>query len=389
MPYDVELGIQDGKPSWSCSCPVGEDGSFCKHCVAVALVAGADVDSGGDDASRHAGRDDDARLGGAVSGDDRGSDGEDDVRAYLDALPAERLVDLLGEQVAQDWRLRERLVAEASAATGRGVDVATWRRRIEAGFDGGDFVPYAEAAGWAAGVDEVLDGLYDVLAAGHADAVVVLAEHAHRLADEAVQYVDDSDGWLSGISERIGDLHRRACEEGNPDPVELAGRLVDLELTSELDAFHRAAAHYADVLGAAGITEYRRLVEPRWRALGPADDPRDANWTDRYRAREAMMGVALATGDPEQVIEVKGATSGCLTTISRSPRRSTGPAASTTPSTGLGGGWRRSPVGLGRRRRYVRRWRAGCAGAARWRRRSSSSGRRSTATPRSTPTGAC
>jgi len=36
MPYDVELR-RTPRPSWSCNCPVGEDGGFCKHCVAVAL----------------------------------------------------------------------------------------------------------------------------------------------------------------------------------------------------------------------------------------------------------------------------------------------------------------------------------------------------------------
>ena len=39
VPYDVEL-VWGKKPSWSCSCPVGESGEFCKHCVAVALEVG-------------------------------------------------------------------------------------------------------------------------------------------------------------------------------------------------------------------------------------------------------------------------------------------------------------------------------------------------------------
>ena len=50
----------------------------------------------------------------------------------------------------------------------------------------------------------------------------------------------------------MGELHLRACRVARPDPIELAGRLVALELTSELDAFHRAAVTYAEVLGEAG-----------------------------------------------------------------------------------------------------------------------------------------
>jgi uncharacterized Zn finger protein len=38
-PYRVRLSGTESKRSWSCDCPVGEDGTFCKHCVAVALVS--------------------------------------------------------------------------------------------------------------------------------------------------------------------------------------------------------------------------------------------------------------------------------------------------------------------------------------------------------------
>jgi uncharacterized Zn finger protein len=42
MPYRVELR-RAPKVSWSCTCPVGEDGVFCTHCAAVALdIADAD-----------------------------------------------------------------------------------------------------------------------------------------------------------------------------------------------------------------------------------------------------------------------------------------------------------------------------------------------------------
>jgi tetratricopeptide (TPR) repeat protein len=180
--------------------------------------------------------------------------------------------------------------------------VTTWRRRIDGAFAPyDDFVSYREAAGWAREVDEVIDALAELCDAGHADAVAVLAEHAHRRADEAVGYVDDPAGWLTMISQRLGELHLRACAEGDPDAVELARRLVDLELTSELDGFERAAERYAGVLGTEGLAEYRRLIEPRWEALRP----QTGGWsTERFTLREAMAGVAVAVGDPDQLIEV-------------------------------------------------------------------------------------
>jgi len=290
MPYQVALWLDDGgKPGWSCTCPVGEDGRFCKHCVALALCEECDeIDLDEDE-------EDDWEDG--LSGE---SGDEDTLRAYLRGQGIERLVDLLLGQAGEDWRLRERLLAEAAAAGGTGVDVEVWRNQLEVAFCGDDFVDYAEAASWAHGVQQAIEALAELVDLGHASAVVVLAEHAHRLADEAVQYVDDSDGWLTGISSDLGDLHLRACKKAAGDPVALARRLVDLELSSELEAFYRAAARYAGVLGEAGLAEYGRLVTPRFEALEPGERRVGA-----FRVTQAMVGVALASGDPEQLVEVK------------------------------------------------------------------------------------
>lgn len=282
MPYKVELR-RSPKVAWSCTCPVGEDGGFCKHCVAVALEAAGPETS-------------------ATRPRRKGQDGPN-LRRYLGGLDDEALVDLVMEQVESDWRLRERLTAHAIASGGGLLDVRTWRRRIDAVFgDSRHFVPYAEAGGWAEDIFEVIAALDDLVDAGHAAAVVPLAEHAHNRADAAVQYVDDSDGCLTDISGRLAELHLRACRQARPDPIELAGRLAALELTSELDTFHRAAATYADVLGTDGIGAYRRIVEPKWRAAKKAND-RYAHGA--FAAREAMIGVAQAGGDPDDLIAIR------------------------------------------------------------------------------------
>jgi hypothetical protein len=211
---------------------------------------------------------------------------EVDLRAYVERLELTELVALVMEQADADWRLRERLTARAMAERGSGIDERAWRRRLDAVFGPqGRYVDYREAATWAGDVSDVIEALAEQADAGHAAAVISLAEHAHRLADAAVGYVDDSDGYLADISARIGEVHRRACEIAGPDPIPLAGRLVDLELTSELDAFHRAAVTYATVLGKEGLAEYQRLIEPKWQALAKK---KGAGSLDGFRVREAM-----------------------------------------------------------------------------------------------------
>src|ERR1019366_2588829 len=49
--YTVTLATDDGMLDYSCDCPVGSEGTFCKHCVAVAFAwlnraAGAAKSSG-------------------------------------------------------------------------------------------------------------------------------------------------------------------------------------------------------------------------------------------------------------------------------------------------------------------------------------------------------
>lgn len=130
MPYEVKLR-SGRKPGWSCTCPVGEDGSFCKHCVAVALEVAEPEPAAKRPARRRSAK-------------------EPDLRHYVAGLDVDVLVELVMEQAESDWRLRERLQASAVAAGGGSLDVRGWKRRIDAVFGGGDFVlstPYRSTSG--------------------------------------------------------------------------------------------------------------------------------------------------------------------------------------------------------------------------------------------------
>jgi hypothetical protein len=245
LPYEVELWDDAGEPAWSCSCPVGDNGRFCKHAVAVCLasMSAASVD---------------------------------------ESPPSTR----------------------AAAGSDQPLDVKEWKGRIRGAFGTGRrFIDYAEAPSWAADVDEVLDALEHLIDRGHAAPAVTLIEYAHERAEKAMAHIDDSDGWLTSISARISELHLWACAQARPDPVVLARRLAALELGCELDTFHRAAATYADVLGVPGLAEYRRVVEPQWRALGAGGDQFDHG---RFALTNAMIGCAIAADDPDELVAIKG-----------------------------------------------------------------------------------
>ena len=251
VPYLVRLWAEGPYPRWSCTCPAAEDGSFCKHCVAVALTLDPD------------------------------------------SPPLE-------VSVSPEHR-RPRRVSHRPGG-GPDLDLAAWRKRLKWAFSpGGDFVSYREAGEWASGIHAVIDDLESLCEDGHHQGAMTLAEFALKSTDAAVGYVDDSGGEIMDIAERLIDVHHRACRLGRPDPGKLAKRLLDLEVSTEV-GLHRAAAVYADVLGETGLAAYRRLIEPRLRRAKPAGD--DYYGGDAFHLHQAMLGWALGTGDPDALIDV-------------------------------------------------------------------------------------
>ena len=293
MPYAVRLWVDEGKPGWSCTCPAAEDGSFCKHCVAVALTLDPD-------ASRSAA----VSLVPAVESSPSPRP-DHELPDFVGQLAKARLVEIVLQQAMSDWRLRERLLAEARAGRGDGPDVESWQRHIDNAFAPRDrYVSYREAGDWAGGVGEVIDGLEEMSDLGHPDTAALLAEYAHRRADEAVDYVDYSGGWVSDISLRLFDLHHRACAQGRPAPSDLAARLVSLELDSDLDGFYRSAEAYAEMLGEAGLGAYRECLEQRRTQAEGRRNEGSRQESALGRIHQAMVSWAVATGDPDILIEV-------------------------------------------------------------------------------------
>ncbi len=301
MPYMVELWVGEGGPDWSCTCPAAEDGSFCKHAVATALSLEARNERTG---SRSVEKEDRALSRGSSWGSTSAED--DDLAAFVEGLGSKRLTEIVLDQAASDWRLRELLLAEVQAARGAGPDTGVWRRRIDRAFAPGEysrggFITYYEAPGWAAGIDDVIDALDGLCDTGHHDAAARLAEHAHRCAEKAIEYVDDSDGWLTGFSERLSELHLRACEADPPDPAGLAARLVELELGSDLIGFDRCAATYREVLGAEGLAAFRVRLDSHRTQI---DTDGDHGFGGDFKLQNALAGWALGTRDPDFLIEV-------------------------------------------------------------------------------------
>src|SRR6266508_484508 len=281
-PYRVRLWIDAGLPTYSCTCPVGEEEGFCKHCVAVGLALAGEE-------GRASSASEDARV---------------DLREYLRSVRKEELIDLLLEQATEDEFLRGRLLVDAAGARDS-VDLAGYRWAIQDVFNPSEYVDWRSVYGYSQGIERVIDSVETLLEGGHGPEVIELCEHAMDSLQDALGRVDDSDGLLGAARDRLSDLHHRACVASQPDPAALAARLFERELLSEWDAFYQAAAGYADVLGQSGLAEYRRLAGDVWSRIppvGPGEDRIDSSF--RFHITSIMETLAELSGDVDAVVDV-------------------------------------------------------------------------------------
>lgn len=289
--YRVKLWAEEDYIDYSCSCPVGSDDEFCKHCVAVGLAWLTE-------AGRGKGKRGKAKKSAATM---------DDVRTFLERQDKSKLVEMIMHEAMENDRLREQLFLETARMNPDHLDLATYRRAIKNATRTNDFVDYYEAGGYAQGIYRVIGSIAALLNDNHAAEVIDLTEYALSRVEDALGHIDDSDGRMGGILHELQELHHRACQEAKPDPELLARRLFKWETESAWETFYGAAETYRDVLGQKGLAEYRRLAEAEWArvpVLGPGEDDSE-RYGKRFRITSMMETLARQKGDVEALVEIK------------------------------------------------------------------------------------
>ena len=129
---------------------------------------------------------------------------------------------------------------------------------------------------------------------------------ALKAVEGQLDSIDDSDGEIRPILDRLQDIHHRACKSARPDPKALAQKLLAWELHSEWDVFYSAASTYADVLGPEGMSAYRGLAENEWAKVKPVSPGKhDAGESHaRFGITHIMETLARQSGDLSKLVEV-------------------------------------------------------------------------------------
>lgn len=289
--YDVNLRIEYSGLSHSCTCPLGQNGEFCKHCVAVGLEW----------LDQH----DEYAKKGQKSKKVKVNFG--DIRDYLSAQEKQSLVEIILDQAIKDDRLRQQLLTRTARASAKGLDLDTFRAAIDYALEIDGFVDYRSTYDYACGINDTIDSIEDLLREGYASEVIELAEYALAAVEGAISYFDDSEGHIGSILQKLQEIHLEACKKAKPDPEELARRLFYWELNSEWEVFYGAAETYSRVLGKKGLALYRRLMETEWEhllQLAPGSDDSE-RWGRRFRITSMMESLTRQSGDIEKLVKIK------------------------------------------------------------------------------------
>src|SRR5271165_3068365 len=293
--YRVRLTAgSDGELEYECDCPVGDDGTFCKHAVAVALSW---LENAGEEVFEPSEKE-------SAKPRKKRKTHDEQIREYLETLDESALRGWLLEAADRDRGIRDKLLFSAKA-TARG-DVASLRSVVRQATRVSGFIDWREAGDYANRIADLAQMLEARIADGDPQLVEII-EQAIAQAEDALGNIDDSDGSVMPAIMELREVHERACNNLNPEPVELAERLFQFQTTGDWDTFRSVLPSYVRALGQSGLERYRELVEAAWKrfpALGP-ESSRTHFDSDRYRVEHAMEELVALSGDVNALVAVK------------------------------------------------------------------------------------
>lgn len=187
--YRVRLRAAGHEIDWSCTCPLGDEGTFCKHAVAAGV------------AWLHAGG--------------KAFDELAALRSHLAAKSKEALIELLLEQASEDPELRALLASASLRETGN-ADLEALKDALRRAFAVRGFIDYRDMRALLARAEPASALLRDLIASGRAAEALELADYAMRQGLSAYERIDDSAGGFGELLRKIAELHLEACRQTAP-----------------------------------------------------------------------------------------------------------------------------------------------------------------------------
>jgi uncharacterized Zn finger protein len=270
--YEVCVMVDTGRRGnivlvGDCSCPFGQEGNFCKHCVATGLAA--------------------LKLAEKRQAIPASREQRDLLVSWLASLSKDELMAEMLELLDGDRNLRRRFELRAAA---RRANVDQVRSAVQNLVEADDSIEYAEARNYARDVSRAAEAIDSLIDGGAAEDAIDLARDALDWATEAYGSADDSAGSIGAAAHELLAVHLRACQAAPPDPVDLGEYLADVIIA---DNYNLAPdpQDYSDLLGDAGTAAIREYIAAVYEA-GP----------EQWKARNLMESLLKDEGDIDALV---------------------------------------------------------------------------------------
>jgi len=293
--YSVSIRAVRKQLDWSCSCPLGDDGEFCKHVVATGLAWLARKPAKNTKAVK-------AAKAAKHESPEYESPDLAAIRDFVKRSDKKTLGELLLQQAAENDTFAAKL---AGASLRRGaVKPAALKTAIRNALAVNGFHDYRQTREVVARAAEVPVLIGDVLDRDDAGSAAELAEYALRLGFDAIEQVDDSSGGMSGVLEEIAEVHLQACRRGGMPARKIAHSLFELQLEDPIGLL--ALEPYRKALGKEGLAAYRKLAQTAWQNIPArtADEKRGEHDAMRYQMTRIMKTLAGIDNDVDALLEI-------------------------------------------------------------------------------------
>jgi uncharacterized Zn finger protein len=294
--------VADRRLRGECGCPYGQEGFFCKHCVAVGLALLRDAA-----AIPRQRRDGDRPAGKAAARSGRRSrpsptpSKASDLSCWLNSLSHDDLVAIVSDQLVEDDDWRRRLDLRAAAAASDLPAVTASVQSLLRGADEYGSHKFAGHYGYLEGpeswyyarrIRQVSDAIKQLTQAGQAGDAMMIAEHALAAIAESSRHASDRAGVIPAATAELAAAHQEACRATASDPVRLADFLA-ARMTSTEEAEPVDPADYVDLLADDGMGRLRERLTEAWTA-------NPSGWPERL----AMEQILRIQGDIDGLVAV-------------------------------------------------------------------------------------
>lgn len=293
--YETEVWIHEGEVAGACDCANAQDGWFCKHQVALALVWRDRLSGEAPAVDDEAHMTVQAGVKRARTAQERRQALQDFLQGQDAAVLAGRLLDLADRdhEIARELQQWRKLSETRDGA----ADPKALKALVtEVLSPGQGFVSWRESHAYVHRAEAVLPLLAQARAQDPAGAVA-LCLHAMRRGWAVLMQADDSDGNIGGLIQAIGADWVAALERAGAQPAAFGDTYLQLLLDDPFGCFDTAAAEAA--MGVSALTRYRKALAERWRqakdATVAAKAEHDAQVAQTGTRRQRLPPIARDT----------------------------------------------------------------------------------------------